>query len=124
MDRWTDGWNVMGEMVVLNQGRGLGALAFLAAQTGLKSQPWRSVAGQINVPSSVRVGAQTKLTMSAPGIDLSSARITWEPSTQQPSFGQSLTFTPNSTGAMTVQVEAQMPDGRRIFAKTSINVTN
>jgi hypothetical protein len=124
MDRWGDSWNVTAEMVILNQGRSLGALSFLAAQTGLKTQPWRSVAGTINVPTSVKVGVAAKLTMSAPGIDLSSARITWEPSTQQPSFGQSVTVTPTATGAMTVQSEAQMPDGRRIFAKATINVTN
>jgi len=31
-DRWGDSWNVNAEMVVLNQARGLGTLAFLAAQ--------------------------------------------------------------------------------------------
>src|SRR2546421_315188 len=86
---------------------------------------WHSVTGQINVStSSPRVGTPMTLKMQAPSLDLSSARITWEPAGREPSFGQSCTFAPNSSGALAVQAEAQLPDGRRIFAKTTINVTN
>jgi hypothetical protein len=118
-DRWTDGWNVSAELVVLNQARALGALSFLAAQTGLKTQPWTPVAGQISVPSSASVGQPVTLTISAPGIDLTSARITWEGNGQDPIFGPSFVFTPKTVGSQWVQAEAQLPDGRRIFAKGS-----
>ncbi|HEX3358046.1 MAG TPA: hypothetical protein VHS31_13825, partial [Tepidisphaeraceae bacterium] len=116
-DRWGDSWNVNAEMVVLNQARGLGTLAFLAAQTTLKTQAWHAVAGQINIPSgTAQVGVPVALTMSAPGIDLSSARITWEAEGQEPTFGKTFNFIPQSNGSQAVQAEAQLPDGRRIFA--------
>jgi len=121
-DRWTDGWNVSAEMVVLNQGRALGALTFLAAQTGLKTQPWKPVAGQISVPTTtVGVGVPVTLTLSAPGVDLTSARITWEGRDQDPTFGPSFVFVPKNNGSQWVQAEAQLPDGRRVFAKGSFN---
>jgi hypothetical protein len=122
-DRWVDGWNVSAEMVVLNQARSLATLAFLAGQTSLKTQPWQPVAGQISVPAStVGVGAPVTVTLTAPGIDLSSARITWEARDQDPSYGStSYSFSPKNNGAQWVQAEAQMPDGRRIFATNAFN---
>jgi hypothetical protein len=116
-DRWGDSWNVNAEMVVLNQARGLGTLAFLAAQTTLKTQAWQAVAGQIAVPpGTAQVGVPMTLSVSAPGIDLSSARVTWEAPGQEPTFGQTFNFVPQGNGSQTVQAEAQLPDGRRIFA--------
>jgi hypothetical protein len=116
-DRWGDSWNVNAEMVVLNQARGLGTLAFLAAQTSLKTQPWHAVSGQINIPSGkAQVGSPVTLSMTAPGIDLSSARITWEGAGVEPTFGKTFVFVPQGNGSQTVQAEAQLPDGRRIFA--------
>lgn len=116
-DRWGDSWNVSAEMVVLNQARGLGALAFLAAKTSLKSQSWQAVQGQIQLPSSVvPVGTNVTLSMSAPGIDLSGARITWEARDQEPAYGDSFTFAPVNNGPQWIEAEALLPDGRRIFA--------
>jgi hypothetical protein len=123
-DRWGDSWNVNAEMVVLNQARGLGTLAFLAAQTSLKTQPWRAVSGQINVPSgTAQIGAPVTLSLSAPGIDLSSARITWEAPGLEPTFGKTFAFVPQGNGNQTVQAEAQLPDGRRIFAIGSVRAS-
>jgi hypothetical protein len=120
-DRWGDSWNVNAEMVVLNQARGLGTLAFLAAQTSLKTQAWHAVSGQINVPSgTAQVGSPVTLSLSAPGIDLSSARITWEAPGLEPTFGKTFAFVPQGNGNQTVQAEAQLPDGRRIFAIGSV----
>ncbi len=124
-DRWGDSWNVNAEMVILNQARSLGALAFLAAQTSLKTQPWRSNPGLITVPTSVApIGAPVTLTMSAPGLDLSTARISWETRDQEPAFGQSFTFSPKNNGSQWVEAEAQLPDGRRIYAVTNFSVNS
>jgi hypothetical protein len=124
-DRWEDGWNVTCEFVVLNSARSLGSLAFLAAQTSLKTQPWHSVAGSIAAPTGVvPTGTPVTLTMSAPGLDLSSARIAWEGRDQEPSFAQPLVFTPRNNGTYWVEAEAQLPDGRRIFARTNFNVNS
>src|SRR5262249_1985836 len=63
-----------------------------------------------------QVGVPITLTMSAPGIDLSNARISWEGENQEPAFGQAYSFVPQSNGGQYVKAEAQLPDGRRIFA--------
>jgi len=120
-DRWGDSWNVSDEMVVLNEGRSIGTLAFLAAQTSLKAQQWQSPANaQIIVPTAtVPVGQPVTVSLQAPGIDLSSARITWEARDQEPAFGSSFTFAPTNNGVQWVEAEAQLPDGRRVFAKAN-----
>ena len=122
-DRWGDSWNVANEMVVLNQGRSLGTLTFLAAQTAYRTQAWQAPGNaSITVPSAtVPVGQAITVSLQAPGLDLSPARITWEARDQEPAFGQTFTFTPKNNGSQWVEAEAQMPDGRRIFAKASFN---
>ena len=125
-DRWGDSWNVSDEMVVLNQARSLGALTFLAAQTAYKTQAWQAPANaQIIVPTTtVPVGQPVTLSMQVPGLDLSTARITWEARDQEPAFGSTFTFTPSNNGAQWVEAEAQLPDGRRAFAKASFNANS
>src|SRR5207237_903823 len=96
-DRWEDGWNVTCEFVILDSARSLGSLAFLAAQTSLRTQTWHSVAGTISAPAgTVPTGIPVSLSLSASGIDLSSARIAWEGREFEPTFAQPLTFTPRN----------------------------
>jgi len=125
-DRWGDSWNVSTEMVVLNQARSIGTLAFLAAQTAYKTQPWQAPANaQISVPTgTVPVGQPVTLSLSVPGLDLTPARITWEARDQEPAFGATFTYSPKNNGVQWVEAEAQMPDGRRIFAKASFNANS
>jgi hypothetical protein len=125
-DRWGDSWNVSDEMVVLNQARSIGTLAFLAAQTAYRSQAWQAPANaQIVVPTStVPLGQPVTLSLQAPGLDLSTARITWEARDQEPAFGSTFTFSPSYNGVQWVEAEAQFPDGRRIFAKASFNANS
>jgi hypothetical protein len=126
-DRWTDTWNVNAEFVVLNSARGLGTVAYLAAQTALKTQAWKAPAGAtITVPSgTVPVGQPVTVSMKAPaGVDLSQARITWEARDQEPAFGPTFTFSPKNNGTQWVEAEAQLPDGRRVFATASLNANS
>jgi hypothetical protein len=116
-DRWADSWNVSTEFVTFEQAKSLATYAFLAAQTSLKTQPWKAVQGTINVPSGT-VSGPTTFTLSAPGVDLSSARITWETRDGEPAMGQSFTFAPKNNGSQWIEAEAQLPDGRRVFAAT------
>src|SRR5207247_10838018 len=99
-DRLGDSWNVTAEFVILNSARSLASLGFLAAQTSLKTQAWRSIAGQISAPSStVAVGAPVTVSLQAPGMDLTGARIVWEARDQEPAFdGPSQTFHPTQHG--------------------------
>jgi len=125
-DRWADSWNVSSEMVVLNQGRGLGTLGFLAAQTAYKTQAWKAPgSATITVPTSVvPVGSSVTATLQVPGMDLSGARVTWEARDQEPAFGSTFTYSPKNNGTQWVQAEAQWPDGRRVFAKASFTANS
>ncbi len=117
-DRWGDVWNVSTEFVVLNSARSLGTVGFLAAVTGNQKQAWKPTAATISVPQTpAEVGKPITLTLQAPGMDLSTARIiVWEGSDQAPIIGSSYTFTPQKSGAQWAEAEAQWPDGRRAFA--------
>ena len=125
-DRWGDSWNVSSEMVVLNQARSIGTLAFLAAQTSYQTQVWQAPGNaQITVPNAtVPVGQPVTVSLQAPGLDLSSARVTWEARGQEPDFGAIFTFSPKNNGTQWVEAEAQFPDGRRVFAKASFEANS
>ena len=121
-DRWGDIWNVQTEMVNVFAARSLGTIGFLAAQTSYRTQTWQAQPASISVPRSpVPVGQPATVTLQAPaGMDLSSARITWEGLGQVPIYGgTSFVFTPVASGAQWVEAEAQLPDGRRVFAQGS-----
>lgn len=119
-DRWGDSYNVRTEFVHLNQARSLVMFALLVSKTATKSQAWTSGTAQIIVPAGVRpVDAATTLTVQAPGLDLSGARILWEGRDQEPVFASTFSFTPKNNGAQWVEAEIQWPDGRRIFATNS-----
>jgi hypothetical protein len=113
-DRWGDAFNLSQEFVILNQARALGCLAWLMAGTSLKNQPWKPEPGEITgwppTPS-----APATLDLRAPGMDASKARIVWEADDQEPSYGTTLKFAPGSKAGHWVEVEAQWPDGRRVF---------
>ena len=115
-DRWGDAFNLSQEFVILNQARALGCLAWLMAQTPLKSQAWKPGAAQITgLPAKAAAKAEVTVGLAAPGLDLSSARIVWEANNQEPVFGQTLTLRSGTEALEWVEAEAQMPDGRRVF---------
>jgi hypothetical protein len=124
-DRWADTFNVTTEFVVLNQGRGLANLAFLASLAPLKTQAWVSAAGQITgLPAQVSTNTPVTASLSVPGMNLNGARIVWEAQGNEPAYGTTFTFLPSSYGEQWVEVEAQWPDGRRVFAVTNLFASN
>lgn len=124
-DRWGDSYNVRTEFVHLNQARSIAMLALLASKTTAKSQAWTSGTAQIVAPISVvPVDAPTTLTLQAPGLNLSGARILWEGRDQEPAFGSTFIFTPKNNGAQWVEAEIQWPDGRRVFATNSFHANS
>ena len=121
-DRWGDTFNLSQEFVILNQARALGCLAWLMAQTSFKTQPWKSAVAQIQgLPATVTSQNKLTLELSAPGMDLGSARIVWEAAGQEAVFGKSFSFAP-AKGQQWVEAEAQLVDGRRVFAVTNFPV--
>ncbi|HZR17550.1 MAG TPA: glycoside hydrolase family 9 protein [Verrucomicrobiae bacterium] len=117
-DRWGDGFNLTQEFVIVNQARALGYCAWLMAQTPLKTQAWKSAPAQITTGPSEGAADKSGLTfkISAPGIDLIPARTVWEAEGREPSFGASLQLSPGKPAPRWVEAEAQLPDGRRVFA--------
>jgi len=121
-DRWGDAFNLTQEFVIPNQGRALGFLAWLMAQTSLKTQSWKSAAAQITlIPPRSSGKENATASVSAAGLDLRPARIVWEAPGLEPNFGTSFSFTPPRLGQLWIEAEAQLPDGRRIFGTTNVN---
>ncbi len=113
-DRWADSWNVSTEYVTFLQARALATFGFLAAQTSLKTQAWKSAQGQI--VASGNMAGPISFSLQANGVDPSQARIVWETRDGEPYIGQTYTFTPKNSGKQWIEAEAQLPDGRRVFA--------
>jgi hypothetical protein len=125
-DRWCDDWNVSTEVSTIQTARSFAGLAWLAAQTALAGQPWRSTNATIIAPTGARLpGLPVTLTLQVADTNLSGARIVWEARDQQPAFGdQNYTFAPGpSEGLYWIEAEVQWPDGRRAFATTSLAVS-
>ena len=111
-DRWGDSFNLQTEFVVVNQARALATAAWLMAQTPLQHQPWRAAPASIECHSS---GTTCSAALKTP-LDLAHARIVWEAQNCEPRFGQRLELTNTVSW---IEAEAQLPDGRRVFAVTN-----
>jgi hypothetical protein len=123
-DRWGDSFNTTAEFVIVDLARSLGSLSFWMAQSGVANQPWKSAAGQITgVPATLAVDSTATIGFTAPGIDLTGAHIVWEVRYLEPNSGPTLTFSPKYPGPSWIDVEAMLPDGRRIFARTNFSAT-
>jgi hypothetical protein len=122
-DRWSDAFNLSQEFVILNQARALACLSWLMAQSPLKSQPWRpprvTVSRSIASNAPARPAETGSFTVSAPDVDLSHARVVWEAAGQEPVFARELAISRSKIGQQWLEVEAQLPDGRRVFAVTN-----
>ncbi len=116
-DRWGDSFNVTTEFVIMNQARGLAALAWLMAQTPQAGQSWRATTAKIiGVPAVVNKGTQIKAKLQVEKLNAGEATIIWEASDQEPKFGQEMTFAPRESGKQWIEAEAHWPDGRRAQA--------
>jgi hypothetical protein len=119
-DRWGDSFNLTQEFVIANQARSLAYLSWMMGRSPLKNQAWKAAPGQIAGVSAKNETEHTiSVTLSAPGIDLSRARIVWEASDHEPIFGKTFSFAPVHVGPQWIEAEAQLPDGRRVFAVTN-----
>jgi len=107
-DRWGDGFNLSQEFVILNQAKALAVTCWLMAETSLKTQAWRAATAKF------QPGAGKDFELKSEGVDLNKARIVWEASRQNPAFGN--TRSSFSSPVDWCEAEAELPDGRRIFA--------
>src|SRR5262249_16675711 len=118
-DRWGDSFNLSTEFVVVNQSRSLSSLAWLMAQTGLRTQKWTSCGGKIQVRSGTGAARTPELGVAGTRLDLSGAQIVWEAQGQAPTLTNQFTFIPATVGSQWIEAEAFWPDGRRVFAVTN-----
>ena len=125
-DRWGDDWNVSTECSTANTVRSFAGVAWLAAQTSLATQSWRSTNATLSVPPGAKpAGQPVTVTLNVADTNLAQARIVWEARDQEAAFGgQSYTFAPGpADGLYWVEAEVQWPDGRRAFAVNSVVVS-
>jgi hypothetical protein len=120
-DRWGDSWNGPTEFVVSEQSsRAMATTAWLMAQTPLKTQVWNSAPAQISgVPPLVPLSQTITSTIVCPTLDLSQASVVWDVAGLQPALTPSFVFSPAALSTNRMEVEAQLPDGRRVFAITN-----
>ena len=114
-DRWGDAWNTTTEAVSVDQARGLATLAFLMARTPLRDQPWTAVPASIKAAPGQAPGVWS-CSFTANDSNLNNATIIWETMDQTAVAGTDFTMTILHTGEQFVEAEAQLPDGRRLFA--------
>ncbi len=122
-DRWGDSFNTSTEFVIVDQARSLASVAYWMAQTPVKTQPWKAQPGQITgVPKTAAVGSLVSVSLATP-LSTKEAQIVWEARDQEPVIASALTFLPKNVGEQWIEVEAMLPDGRRVFAKTNFSAT-
>lgn len=134
-DRWADTKIDSGEYVSVYGARSLATMAWLAAQSPTNqtaNNPW-SEAQITNAAGSILGSFATLALNSQQTVQLSSslpltdATIVWDaPGSQQPVLlgPTSYTYVPNQLGFFSLQAEAALPDGRRVFASTNVLVYN
>jgi hypothetical protein len=125
-DRWCDFFNVTTEASTTDTARSFAVSAWLAAQTSLATQHWRSTNATIIAPTTAKLpGQPLTISLQVADTNLTGAKIVWEGLGQDPAFsGLSYTFTPPSQeGPCWVEAEVQWPDGRRAFATNSVIVS-
>ncbi len=119
-DRWTDMIDTMCEFVVVDMARSYASLAFWMAQGPAKNQSWKPVSGQIaGIDDTIQAGKTNKLSLTAPGVDLSNARVIWEVRYLQPTMGNPGAIIPKYSGEHWIEAEALLPDGRRVVAASN-----
>ncbi|MDB6037562.1 MAG: glycosyl hydrolase family 9 [Verrucomicrobiales bacterium] len=123
-DRWGDSYNTTCEAVVTDQARSLASVAFWMAQSPIHNQEWAAAAITITgLRAQSPADQPVTASISSPGLDLSDAQIIWEARDQQPITGPTFVFAPKNVGPQWVEVEAQLPDGRRVFASADFVAT-
>ena len=116
-DRWGDTFNLTQEFVILNQARALAYQAWLMAGTSLRTQEWKSAVGRIrDLPTKAVARQIVSVALDVDGLDIHSARVIWETAGDEPVSGNHFTYVPGKDGPQWVEAEAQLPDGRRVFA--------
>ena len=125
-DRWGDTFNTSQEFVVPNLARALATSAYLMAKTSLPNQVWRPSAAQITgIGQNLALNQKVVAKLQVAGCDFGNSRVVWELSGSEPVVvgdSDTFTFTTQQNGPQWIEVEAHLPDGRRVFASANFTV--
>ena len=123
-DRWGDSFNTTTESTVVDQVRSLASYAYLQSRSASSNAPSIKIFGTItDLPQTAAAGDPLTARFEASGVDLSQARIVWEARDQEPFIGPFFSFAAKNPGQQWVEVEAQLPDGNRVFGRAVFDVT-
>ncbi|MFN7141604.1 MAG: hypothetical protein ACK4UN_19960, partial [Limisphaerales bacterium] len=92
---------------------------FLMSQTPAANQPWQAIRAEIVLPDKIAVGKEVKAQVNAPNYDFGNSRVLWELAGEEPSLvanANLFSFVPRNKGKHWIEVEARLPDGRRVAA--------
>ena len=125
-DRHTDVFNTLTEATIVEMGQCLAVGAGLLGTSPLASASTNApVALQISgIPEPFALGNTVTATATAPGWDLTQARFLWETPYGWSASGPTLTLTRTNATAMWLEVEAILPDGRRLYGIREIATVN
>ena len=125
-DRWGDTFNTTQEFVIGNLTRSLATYAFLMGNSSLTNQVWKPATARIEgFPEKLAAGSKTRLKVIAPNIDLSRCHAVWEMDGAEPIIVKNspeLELAPEKAGRRWIEVEVNLPDGRRICASKEFTV--
>lgn len=121
----TDAYNVTAEFTIDKLGRHLAGYIYLMGQAGTPLKPWKSSPGKITgAPEKICSGEKFTATLEAPGMPpVEEAQVVWEASGSEPSFGPQFEGAPGDAHPGYLEVEAVWPDGRRVFARHDMQVS-
>lgn len=124
-DRHTDVFNTLTEATVVEQGAGIAVTAAVLAEQAIATDAGRATAAQIlGIPVHWPVGTTATLRLDNSETDLTTASITWEWPDGWQSKSPTLEFRRESPAALSIDAEALLPDGRRVYARASIPSIN
>lgn len=124
-DRFTDMFNTSTEFTVVEQSAGVAVTSGLLAAAQLPPNSGRGMAGTLVGASSMwNQGEPNLLTLSAPGIDFAGATVMWEWAGGWTNTGSSLTLVRPAAAGFTIQAEATLPDGQRVYGRLEIPSIN
>lgn len=121
----TDAFNVTAEFTIDKQGRHLAAYLYLLGEAGNQPGPWKASEAKITgAPEKIRSGEKFTAALDAPGMPpLEDAQVVWEASGSEPSFGPKFEGALGDAHPGYLEVEAVWPDGRRVFARHDMLVS-
>ena len=121
----TDAFNVTAEFTIDKQGRHLAAYLYLLGQAGAPLAPWKASEAKIaGAPAKIRSGEKFTAALEAPGMPpLEEAQVVWEASGSESSFGPRFEGSVGDAHPGYLEVEAVWPDGRRVFARHDMLVS-